>query len=142
MPEPPDWKSTEKNLDLNERLIQYANRQGITVSFKTLTKEIQGVSKGGAIDIDLAAGTKTLVHEIAHERMHKGKDNLQCREIKELQAEAVAYVVCRHFGLGGLKSANYLAFFDVTPEQLLTHMEIIRTTANKIITAITTSQLT
>ena len=142
LPEPPDWKSTEKNLDLNERLIQYANRQGITVSFKTLTKEIQGVSKGGAIDIDLAAGTKTLVHEIAHEQMHKGKDNLQCREIKELQAEAVAYVVCRHFGLGGLKSANYLAFFDVTPEQLLTHMEIIRTTANKIITAITTSQLT
>jgi hypothetical protein len=138
LPKPPDWKSPEKNLDLNERLIQYANRQGITVSFKTLPKEIQGVSKGGAIDIDLAAGTKTIVHEVTHALIHKGKDNLQSREIKELQAEAVAYVVCKHFGLGGLKSANYLALWNVTPEQLLANMEIIRSTANKIITAITT----
>ena len=140
LPEPPDWKSPEKNLELNECLIQFANTKGITVSFTSLPKETQGVSKGGAIDIDFAAGTKTLVHEIAHELIHKGKDNLLRREIKELQAEAVAYVVCRHFGLDGLKSANYLAFFDVTPEQLLTHMEIIRTTANKIIIAITSSQ--
>jgi len=138
LPEPPDWKSAENNLELNERLIQYANSQGITVSFKTLPREIQGVSKGGAIDIDLAAGTKTLIHELAHELMHKGKDNIQSREIKELQAEAVAYIVSRHFGLGGLKSANYLAFFEVTPEQLLANMEIIRSTANKIITARTT----
>lgn len=136
LPEPPDWKSTEKNLELNERLIQYANRQGITVSFKSLPMDIQGVSKGGAIDIDLAAGTKTLIHELAHELMHKGKENLQSRGIKELQAEAVAYVVCRHFGLGGLKSANYLAFFEVTPERMLVHLEIIRKTANEIITAI------
>lgn len=141
LPEPPDWKSTEKNLELNKRLIQYANRQGITVSFKTLPKEIQGVSKGGVIEVALTAGTKTLIHEIVHEILHKDRNNIQNKAIKELQAEAVAYIVSRHFGLGGLKSANYLAFFDVTPEQLLTHMEIIRTTANKIITAITTSQL-
>jgi len=138
LPKPPDWKSTEKNLELNERLIQYANSQGITVSFKSLPREIQGVSKGGAIDIDLAAGTAVLLHEVTHELIHKGKDNLQSREIKELQAEAVAYIVSKHFGLGGLKSANYLAFFEVTPEQLLANMEIIRSTANKIITAITT----
>jgi len=138
LPKPPDWKSTEKNLELNERLIQYANSQGITVSFKNLPRDIQGVSKGGAIDIDLAAGTKTIVHEVTHALIHKGKDNLQSREIKELQAEAVAYVVCKHFGLGGLKSANYLALWNVTPEQLLANMEIIRSTANKIITAITT----
>jgi hypothetical protein len=139
LPKPPDWKSTEKNLELNERLIQYANSLGITVSFKTLPKEIQGVSKGGAIDIDLAAGTHTLLHEISHELLHKGKDNLQSREIKELQAEAVAYIVSRHLGLGGLKSANYLALWNVTPEQLLTHLEIIRSTADKIVTAITVS---
>jgi hypothetical protein len=139
LPKPPDWKSTEKNLELKERLIQYANSLGITVSFKTLPKEIQGVSKGGAIDIDLAAGTHTLLHEISHELLHKGKDNLQSREIKELQAEAVAYIVSRHLGLGGLKSANYLALWNVTPEQLLTHLEIIRSTADKIITAITAS---
>jgi hypothetical protein len=53
LPEPPDWKSPEKNLELNERLIQFAQSQGISVTFKNLPGEAQGVSKGGAIDIDL-----------------------------------------------------------------------------------------
>jgi hypothetical protein len=135
LPKPPDWKSPEKNLDLNERLIQYANRQGITVSFKTLPKEIQGVSKGGAIDIDLAAGTSTIVHEIAHEMLHKDKNNHQTRAIKELEAEAVSYAVARHFGLGNLHSPSYLALYKLTSGEIFTHMERIRNTAHKIITA-------
>ena len=136
LPEPPDWKSPEKNLELNERLILFAQSQGISVAFKNLPREMQGVSKGGSIDIDLTAGTKTLIHEIAHELMHKGKDNLQSRVIKELQAESVAYIVSKYFELEGLKSSNYLAFFEVTTEQIFTHLETIRNTANKIITAI------
>lgn len=136
LPEPPDWKSPEKNLELNELLIQFANRQGISVIFKNLPSEIQGVSKGGAIDIDLSAGTKTLVHEIAHELMHKGKNNLQSTVMKELEAEAVAFVVCKHFGLGGLNSPNYLAFFEVSIDDMLNHIDTIRITANKIVTAI------
>jgi hypothetical protein len=136
LPEPPDWKSPEKNLELNERLSQFAQSHGISVNFKSLPGEAQGVSRGGAIDIDLSAGTKTIVHEIAHELMHKGKDNLQSTAIKELQAEAVAFVVCKHFGLGALNSPNYLAFFEVTTEQMFAHLETIRNTANKIITAI------
>jgi hypothetical protein len=136
LPEPPDWKSPEKSLVLNECLIQFANSKGITVSFTNLPKETQGISKGGAIDIDFAAGTKTLVHEIAHELMHKGKDNCQTREIKELQAEAVAYVVCKHFGLENLNSPNYLALFRLKSDEVLAHMERIRNTASEIITAV------
>jgi len=136
LPEPPDWKSPEKNLELNECLIQYANSKGITVLFTTLPKDTQGVSKGGAIDIDFRAGTKTLVHEIAHELMHKGKDNRQTREIKELQAESVAYVVCRHFGLENLNSPNYIALFQLKSDEVLAHMERIRNTASEIITAV------
>ncbi len=132
----PDWKSPEKNHELNQRLIQYAKSQGISVTFKNLPGEIQGLSKGGSIDIDLTAGTKTLVHEIAHELLHQGKANLQSRAIKELEAESVAYVVCKHFGLGGLNSSNYLAFYEVSTDDVLVHMERIRNTANEIITTI------
>ncbi len=136
LPDPPDWKSPEKNNELNQRLIHYAKSHGISVTFKHLPGEMQGVSKGGAIDIDLGAGTKTLIHEIAHELMHKDKDNFQRRAIKELEAESVAYIVCRYFGLGSLNSPNYLAFFEVSIEDMMIQIDRITNTANKIITAI------
>ena len=135
LPPEPDWKSPEKNQELNQRLIQFANSHGIAVSFKALPGEIQGVSRGGAIEIDLGAGTKTLVHEIAHELMHQGKDNHSSRAIKELEAESVAYVVCRYFGLGSLNSPNYIAFIDLRIEDIFGHMDKIKNIASEIIAA-------
>ena len=135
LPPPPDWKSPEKNDELNNQLIQFAKNQGITVTFKNLPGEIQGVSKGGSIDICPTAGTKTLIHEIAHELMHKDKNNHQTRAIKELEAEAVSFVVSRHFGLENLNSPNYLALFKLKSDEIFSHMERIRDTAHKIITA-------
>lgn len=133
LPEPPNWKSPEKNHELNQRLIQYAKTQEISVTFKHLLGEMQGISKGGSIDIDLTAGTKTLVHEIAHELLHQKKVSLQSRAIKELEAESVAYVVCKYFGLEGLNSPNYLALFEVSADDMLFQLERIRNTATKII---------
>lgn len=135
LPPPPEWKSPEKNNELNCQLIQFAKTNGISVTFKNLPGEIQGVSKGGSIDICLTAGTKTLIHEIAHELMHKDKNNHQTRAIKELEAEAVSYAVARHFGLGNLHSPSYLALYKLTSGEIFAHMERIRDTAHKIITA-------
>jgi hypothetical protein len=103
---------------------------------KTCLEIFKESLKGGAIDIDPSAGTKTLVHEIAHEIMHKGVNNLQSRAIKEVEAESVAYVVCKHFGLGSLNSPNYLVFFNFTTDEILFHLDRITSTANQIITAI------
>ena len=136
LPPPPEWKSPEKNNELNCRLIQFAENHGICVTFKALPGEMQGGSKGGSIDIDLTAGSKTLVHEIAHELMHKDKNNLQNRAIKELEAEGVSYIVCRHFGLENLNSPNYLALFKLTSDEIFAHMERIRDTAHIIINAV------
>jgi hypothetical protein len=136
LPPPPDWKSPEKNHELNQRLIKYAESLEIAISFKNLPGDIQGVSKGGAIEIDISAGTKTLVHEIAHEIMHKGVHNLQSRAIKELEAESVAFVVCRYFGLDSLNSPNYIAFIDASTEEIYSQMDRIRHTANRIIISI------
>lgn len=136
LPPLPEWKSPEKNNELNFRLVQFAKDHGISVTFKELPGEMQGVSKGGSIDICPTAGTKTICHEIAHEMMHKDKNNLQNREIKELEAEGVAYVVCRHFGLDNLNSPNYLALFKLKSDEVLAHMEKIRNTASEIIAAV------
>lgn len=135
LPPPPDWKSPEKNNELNDRLIQFAKNHGITVTFKNLPGEIQGVSKGGSIDICPTAGSKTICHEIAHEMLHKDKNNLQNREIKELEAEGVSWVVCRHFGLVNLNCPNYLALLKLNSNEIYAHMERIRDTAHMIISA-------
>lgn len=42
---------------------------------------------------------KTLIHEIAHSRLHKNMDDKKSREEREVEAESVAYVVCQHFGI-------------------------------------------
>ena len=72
LPEPPNWKSPEKNAELQARLLRFAEHKGIQVELEHLGHDIQGVSKGGKVGIDPEAGTKTLIHEIAHELLHHG----------------------------------------------------------------------
>lgn len=47
---------------------------------------------------------KTLIHEIAHSRLHNSRnigkeDKKKTREQRELEAESVAFIVCSHFNL-------------------------------------------
>ena len=134
LPEPPDWKSPEQNAELQERLVRFAKGKGIQVEVKALGKEIQGVSMGGRIILDPQAGTKTLIHEIAHELLHHAPEIIPTeRMIHELEAESVAYVVGKHFGLNGFSSPNYVALHGATAELVMEHMERIRNTAAEII---------
>jgi len=134
LPEPPDWKSPEKNALLAERLIIFARERGITVTEKVLAGEIQGVSRGGSIDLSNEAGTSTLIHELGHELLHKQEERLtMSREEKELEAESVAWVVSKHFGLQGSGSPNYLALFGVSSELIVKHLERISKTSAEII---------
>jgi hypothetical protein len=56
--------------------------------------------------------------------------------IKELEAEAVAFVVCRHFGLQSICSANYVALYGADSQMIMEHLERIRVTAMEIISFI------
>ena len=133
LPPPPDWKSPEKNKELHDRLIQYANKAGISVVEKELSGEVQGISKGGAIELSLVAGTITLVHELAHELLHHRDDRPVTKDIRELEAESVAFVVARHFRLDITRSPNYLALHGADSKSITEHQERIRSVANKII---------
>jgi len=136
LPEPPNWKSPEQNAVLSARLVDYANQHGITLTVKKLGGEAQGVSKCGAIEIDPSAGTKTLIHEIAHELMHRSADRPADPGIRELEAESVAFVTAKHFGLEGLRSPNYVALHGATSEMILEHLDRIRKVASEIIVGI------
>jgi hypothetical protein len=136
LPEPPDWKSPEQNAKLTKQLIKFAESKGIRVSVKELAGEIQGVSSGGEILVSPEAGTKTLVHEIAHEIMHQDKHCPLDKTIMELEAEAVAFVVGKHFGLDGLASPRYVALHGADSEMIMEHLERIRGTASEIIRSI------
>ena len=65
--------------------------------------------------------------------MHQGSDRLQDKAILELEAESVAYVVAKHFGMDGLASPNYIALHGATTELVVEHLERIRKTAAEII---------
>ncbi len=90
-----------------------------------------------AIDRDFpSAGTKTLIHEIAHEVLHQGEGAPSKRTIRELEAESVAYIVAKYFGLDGLASPNYIALYGATTELIMQHLARIRATASDIINAL------
>ena len=136
LPEPPDWKSPERNAELQEKLLHFAQSKGIQVQVKSIGRDIQGVSLGGKVILDPEAGTKTLIHEIAHEMLHHVEGVLTSSTVRELEAESVAYVVAKHFGVNGLSSPNYNALHGATAEMIMEHLERIRNTATEIIKAI------
>ena len=87
---------------------------------------------------------KTLVHEIAHAKLHKPDDILDVprpgeRRRKEVEAESIAYVVCQHFGIDTTDySLAYVAGWSKGREltELKGSLNIIHATAGEIIDAI------
>lgn len=80
---------------------------------------------------------KTAIHEIAHARLHCGEKNTDCdRQVKEVEAESVAYVVCQHFGIDtSTYSFPYIGNWSQNKEllQLKKSLATIQKTARKII---------
>jgi hypothetical protein len=80
---------------------------------------------------DLAA---TLIHEYAHALLHFGTDDDSERSKREVEAEAVAYVVGRQFELDMGGSAFYLAAWESDdPTVVRDRLARISTTAQEII---------
>ncbi|MFC6838233.1 MULTISPECIES: ImmA/IrrE family metallo-endopeptidase [Halobacteriales] len=79
----------------------------------------------------------TLIHEYAHALLHFDVGEENERSKREVEAEAVAYIVGRYFGLDTSGSAFYLAAWqDDDPEVIQDRLGRISSTAQKIIGAI------
>ena len=78
---------------------------------------------------------KTLLHECAHALMHNEAEDMS-RAAMEVEAESVAYTVCRHYGLDtGSYSFGYLAAYSSSRElpELRASMERIHTASSVLI---------
>lgn len=79
---------------------------------------------------------KTLVHETAHSILH-GEDGEQYeakRHIREVQAEGVAYVVCKALGVDtGEYSFGYVAAWGGDTSEVLGELGVIQRTAKAIL---------
>lgn len=99
----------------------------------------EGVSEGGKIALLVgltpAQEFAVLVHELAHELLHRTERRKETtRTIRELEAEAVAYVVCRAAGLDGLaRSSDYIQLYQGDKELLLASLSHIQRVAAQII---------
>jgi hypothetical protein len=84
---------------------------------------------------------KTLLHEVAHSILHcdDGEEKDADRETREVQAESVAYTVCKYLDINTDDySFGYIAGWsgDKDVKQLTASIETIKKTARTIIDSI------
>ncbi len=124
-------------------LERVAGKRGIAVGYETMTGTQSGYAtdKGARIALDdrhsSGQRAKTLAHELAHCALHFGKTDESTaltRNMAELEAESIAYVVCRHFGLDTtVRSSAYIALWSGDAKALRASLERIAGTARTII---------
>ncbi|HEX5370480.1 MAG TPA: ArdC family protein [Dehalococcoidia bacterium] len=100
-----------------------------------------GTSAGGRIQVlkhlAPAEGFVVLVHEFAHELLHRAADRPASRDIRELEAESVAFVVGDAVGLQvGAAARDYIHLYRGDRDGLLASLDRIRGAATTILNAI------
>lgn len=114
------------------------------VIYKDIKDSANGYFNGMTNEIVIQEGmsqaqtVKTLIHEVAHSILHSqnGEESEAAVNMKEVQAESVAYTVCSWLGLDTSEySFGYIAGWSIGQEakELQASMEQIRKTAAKII---------
>ncbi len=118
---------------LLRQLVAVAERGGLRVRFlHRLPDDANGISYGDG-RIDLCANRpdgnmcKTLIHEIAHERLHGATERatFTTRQL-ECQAEAVAFGVCQALAVPCPNTPNYLALYHIDRATLAANLDAIR----------------
>jgi hypothetical protein len=85
----------------------------------------------------------TLVHELAHEMLHKAeRRTATTKTVRETEAEAIAFVVSQTIGLdAGRASADYIHLYHGNAALLAESLEVIQKTSALILSAIETEQV-
>lgn len=121
---------------------------GVPIHFEEIDGDAHGYYNRATDSIAVKSGmsesqtVKTMIHEIAHSILHNdnaadaGEKN---RRTKEVEAESVAYTVCKHFGIDTSDySFGYIAGWSADKElsELKASLETIRKTSSGLITDI------
>jgi hypothetical protein len=125
-----------------DRLAAFLRDQGIEIVYNPKIAPALGMSYGGRIAIlpgqSKAEEFSTLVHEAAHEMMHKAeRRTATTKTVRETEAEAVAFVVGKAIGLvTGSASADYINLYHGNASLLAESLEVVQQTANVILAAL------
>jgi hypothetical protein len=124
------------------QLVNFTIAQGIKFGYSENIAPAKGVSYGGAIrllpTLNEAEQFATLVHELAHEMLHKSeRRTLTTKTVRETEAEAVAFVVCESLGLEtGTASSDYIQLYHGNAKLLAESLEVVQHTAAVILGAV------
>jgi antirestriction protein ArdC len=125
-----------------DRLLAFIERQGIELYFTEKIAPALGVSYGGRIAIlsgqSKAEEFSTLVHELAHEMLHKAdRRTTTTRVVRETEAEAIAFVVSKAVGLEtGTASSDYIQLYHGNASLLAESLEVIQKASAVILAAL------
>jgi hypothetical protein len=128
--------------DSIDRLADFLKSKGIALVYSDDLKGALGMSYGGRISIlrgqSKAEEFSTLVHETAHELLHKAeRRTATTKTVRETEAEAVAFVVGKAVGLvTGSASADYIQLYHGNASLLAESLEVIQQTAAVILAAL------
>ena len=121
------------------RLEKLVASNGISLTYAEPDRGALGTSSGGKIVIrpglSPADNFSVLLHELAHELLHKGeRRNDTDRTVRETEAEAVAFTVCRALGIDSrTRSSDYIALHRGDSKVLSESLKYIQHTASYMI---------
>ncbi|HKS77116.1 MAG TPA: ArdC family protein [Terriglobales bacterium] len=126
-----------------DRLIDFLAQQNIALDYTENIAPALGVSYGGRIALlpgqSKAEEFVTLVHEVAHELLHKtDRRTKTTATVRETEAEAVAFIVGQGIGLEmGRASSDYIQMYAGNAALLAESLEVVHRTSAVILGAIT-----
>ena len=123
-------------------LESFVASKGIVLHWEVPENGALGVSKGGTIlvdpNLDAPVRFATLVHEVAHEMLHRSDRREQTdKSLRETEAEAVAFSVCDAIGITSNGHAeNYIKLHQGDVDKLKASLDYIRGAACEILDAL------
>lgn len=124
-------------------LREFVASRGISISYANAELgSAHGASLSGRIllrdDLAPAVEFSVLVHEVAHELLHRGdRRTAASKTVRETEAEAVAFVVSHAIGLDtNTAASDYIQLYSGSKETLLASLEAVRQTAAEILAAL------
>jgi hypothetical protein len=131
--------------DFTERLSSQIRERGIELLYSDSLGTANGASMGGKIAIrqglSPAEEFSTLVHELAHELLHRNGEQRPSKTVRETEAEAVAFVVSRAIGLDATHAAaDYIGLYQGNVETLQESLARVHSTASEILSELIPAQ--
>ena len=122
-----------------DQLTALVAAKGIKLNYSSDIAPAHGLSSGGKItllpDLPAAGHFSVLVHELAHELLHRSDRRGQTDiRIRETEAEAVAFVVSSAIGLDtGTASSDYIQLYRGDKQTLIDSLDYIQRVAGEIL---------